>query len=64
MYRSDQLLNLKFKFQTISGDKAEPRIFSDDDISSIVDFAIKSMDKNSDGLIEFPEFIIGEPNYN
>lgn len=40
----------------------QPHIFSDDDFSQIVDIAMKSMDKNLDGLIEFPEFIFGEQN--
>lgn len=40
----------------------EPHIFSDEDISQIVDFALKSMDKDSNGIIEFPEFIMGEQN--
>lgn len=48
-----------FKFWNVSDDNVEPHIFVDDDISQIVDMALKSMDQNLDGLIEFPEFIFG-----
>lgn len=51
--------------QMISDEKQEKApIFSDDDISRTVDFAIKIMDKNSDGFIEFPEFAVGSKEYD
>lgn len=49
----------------ISDDKEEKApIFSDDDITRTVDYAIKVMDKNFDGFIEFPEFAVGAKEYN
>lgn len=49
----------------ISDDKEEKApIFSDEDITRTVDYAIKVMDKNFDGFIEFPEFAVGAKEYN
>ncbi len=46
----------------ISDDNEEEkgRIFTDYDISQIVDYAMKTMDRDSDGFIEFPEFVHGQ----
>lgn len=49
----------------ISDEKSDKvPIFSDDDISQTVDYAIKTMDKNFDGFIEYPEFAGGMKSYS
>lgn len=36
--------------------ESKTNVYSDEDLSGIVDVAFKSMDMNDDGVIDFPEY--------
>lgn len=40
-----------------NGKKTQVDIYSDEKISSLIDYSMNSMDKNNDGFITFSEFI-------
>lgn len=51
---------LHFHSEAISIYGAQPRVFSDDELSLMVDPVLESDDKNQDGFIDYAEFEAGQ----